>query len=95
METGDKILERMRRTKFGWGQCDFERLLTHFGFAYREGRDRVYYHPKYRQLLMLVARHGELKPAYARQAVKLIDELKRLEAEDEGRKNDSSRSKTP
>jgi len=85
MDAAEKLLERMRRTKEGWGQKDFETLYLGFGFEYREGRDRVYIHRKYRHLRAIVARHNQLATGYATTAVRLIDELKRLEVEDERR----------
>jgi hypothetical protein len=79
--TAENLLERMRATKAGWGQSDFETLFLGFGFAYREGSDhRRYYHPQMPSLIATVGRHGELKPHYARSAVKVIDELMALAA---------------
>ncbi|MBI3734626.1 MAG: hypothetical protein HY259_14405 [Chloroflexi bacterium] len=83
MEEAEKILARMRVTKSGFGQKDFQTLYLYFGFHYREGRDRLYFHPRYRELVAQVGRHNKLAKGYAAHAVKLIDRLKELEAEDE------------
>ncbi len=72
-----KLLERMRASPYGWGQNDFDGLLTGFGFRRKEGKKhRVYIHPDFRELSISIPRHNELKPCYARDTLKLIDELK-------------------
>ena len=59
-------------------------MYTHFGFVYEEGGlHRLYYHPRYPHLRTTVGRHNELAKGYAAKAVRLIDELKRLESENE------------
>jgi hypothetical protein len=84
-EAAEKLLERMRSSKSGWSQTDFGHLFEGFGFKYREGKHRVYFHPRFPDLIMGVPRHNVLKKWVARDAVKLIDELKnRLELEGEG-----------
>lgn len=71
-----KLLGRMRATKAGWGESDFETLYTGFGFLSREGRDRVYYHPEHPTLPpAMVGRHRVLSKAYADTALKRIEEL--------------------
>ena len=78
MERADKLLARLRRTAFGWGQDDLRRLYRAYGFEVREGaRHLVVRHPDHHDLVTTVARHNELPPAYARTAVDLIDELLR------------------
>lgn len=75
------MLERMRRTRFGWGQGDLRRLYRGYGFAVIEGaRHIVIRHPEYPDLNTTVARHDDLDPAYARTAILLIDELVRRRA---------------
>jgi hypothetical protein len=60
---GEKLLERMREARFGWGQDDFRRLYRAYGFEVVEGaRHIVVRHPEYPD------------PAYARTAVRLVDE---------------------
>ena len=71
----------MRQTRFGWGQDDFRRLYRAYGFEVIEGgRHIVARHPEFPDLNTTVARHDELDPAYARTAVRLIDELLRRKA---------------
>ena len=66
----------MRSTPFGWGQDDLRHLYLAFGFEVREGgRHLVIRHPGHLDLVATVARHDELPPAYARTAVRLIEEL--------------------
>jgi hypothetical protein len=79
----EKLLERMRNSPSGWGQSDFEHLLKGFGFDCRQGKHSIYYHTKYPNLLISVPRHNSLKEWVARDAVKLIDELKKLEKKEE------------
>jgi hypothetical protein len=64
------------------GQGDFRRLYRAYGFEIIEGRlHTVVRHPEYPDLNTPVARHQELAPAYARTAVRLIEELRRRMAE--------------
>lgn len=71
-----KLLERMRKTSSGWGQRDFEHLLTGFDFGWKEGKKhRIYIHRKFQDLLISVPRHNSLRQWVARDAIKLIDEL--------------------
>jgi hypothetical protein len=70
-----KLLERMRSTSSGWGQADFERLFTGFGFDSKGKKHTIYFHPQFPDLVMGVPRHNKLKEWVARDAVKLIDEL--------------------
>lgn len=80
MAAADDLLNHMRRTADGWGEEDFRGLYKGFGFQESGTKHWVYIHPKYRHLRATVARHRRLPRAYARQAVKVIDELMRLEA---------------
>ena len=90
MDAGEKLFERMRRSKAGWGQKDLEVLYTSFGFTFRDkGPHRVYRHPKYLQLRATVSRHGELPVGYVQTAIKLIRQLKQLEVENEQRKGEN------
>lgn len=75
-DAAQKLLERMRRSASGWGQTDFEHLLSGYGFKWKEGKKhRIYIHSKFQDLLISVPRHNSLKEWVARDAVKLIDEL--------------------
>jgi hypothetical protein len=80
LEAAEKLLERMRASKAGWGENDLETLYLAFGFQFREGNHhRVYFHPKYPYLYATVARHRSLAKGYVSTAVKLIDQLRQLE----------------
>ncbi len=82
MAGDERLLARMRASKSGWGQKDFETLYLSFGFQYKEGaRHRLYSHPKYPELYATVARHNDLAKGYVSAAIRLIDRLKQLEAE--------------
>lgn len=72
-----KLLERMRNTRSGWGQNDFDLLFSGFGFISKGRKHAIYFHPKFPDLAMGVPRHNKLKEWVARDAVKLIDELLR------------------
>jgi hypothetical protein len=86
-----KLLERMRNTQSGWGQSDFDRLLSGFGFDCREGKKHsIYSHKKFPNLRISVPRHNSLKEWVARDAVKLVDELLvnlKKEGDDNGESN--------
>lgn len=70
-----KLLEKMRRTKSGWGRKDFSRLFLGYGFTKKEGKKHtIYLHEKHK-LTISVPRHNSLKEWVARDTVKLIDEL--------------------
>lgn len=76
MDPADKLLDRLRRTPFGWRHDDVRRLYVAYGFEVRQGaRHLVVRHLEYRDLVTTLARHGELPPAYARTAVRLIEEV--------------------
>ena len=76
MARAEKLLERMRQTRFGWGQDDFRPLYRRYGFEVIEGaRHIVVRHPRFPDLNTTVPRHENLDPTYARTAVSLIDEL--------------------
>jgi predicted RNA binding protein YcfA (HicA-like mRNA interferase family) len=84
MADAEKLLSRMRASKSGWGEKDLESLYLGFGFQVREGsKHRIYSHPKYPQLYATVARHTSLAIGYVSTAVKLIDQLEKLESSNE------------
>lgn len=79
----NKILEGMRRKKTGWGSSDFEALYLGFGFIKKGTKHDVYLHPVYRDIRDTIPRNkAELSPGYAKDAVKNIDLLLKLEGED-------------
>ena len=84
MSKAEKLLARMRKSKSGWGAKDLDSLYSGFGFDFREGKGhRLYRHPDYSQLTATVARHNDLPVGYVDTAVKLIDQLKELESQNE------------
>jgi hypothetical protein len=84
MSAAERILAEMRRTKTGWTPSDFRSLYEGFGFTSREGGNHTLYkHPRFPHLRGTVARHRKLAPFYAEQAVECIDELRRLQAQEE------------
>jgi hypothetical protein len=75
---GLDLLERMRRTRSGWGEDDMDRLYRSFGFreiTRSRAPHRVYVHPDYPDLRATVARKSSLPKGYATTAVRLIDKL--------------------
>ncbi|MFQ5798868.1 MAG: type II toxin-antitoxin system HicA family toxin [Bacteroidota bacterium] len=72
----EKLLNGMRRSRSGWGQKDFERLLEGYDFEKKgHGKHQKYYHPEFPDLWISIPRHHKLKEWVAEDAVKLIDEL--------------------
>lgn len=83
MSSAEKLLDRMRRSRNGWSQSDFEILYTGFGFKKKEGGNHtIYIHERFTQLRATVARHSSLAKGYADHAVSVLDQLIQLEAED-------------
>lgn len=69
------LLERMRRTRSGWGENDLDRLYRSFGFqeiTRPRAPHRVYVHPDYLDLRSTVARKRSLPKGYATTAVRII-----------------------
>lgn len=89
MAAGDvDLLERMRRTRSGWGEDDFDRLYRSFGFeeiTRPRAPHRVYVHREFLDLRATVGRHSSLAKGYATTAVRLIDSLLARRAEQERR----------
>jgi hypothetical protein len=78
----EKLLDRMRQTKQGWGPDDLHTLYRGFGFWCREGpKHRVYIHAEHPELRATVARHNPLPLGYVQRAIALIERLKLLQAE--------------
>jgi hypothetical protein len=88
MSAAEKLFERMKRTKSGWGENDFRTLYTGYGFIESEGGKHIRFaHPTYPELYATVARQRSLPPGYAQTAVRLITRL--LELEGGGHGNES------
>ncbi len=82
MTDAEKLLQRMKQSKAGWGQDDLDRLYRGFGFQVKEGHShRIYFHSKHLGLRATVARHRKLPIGYIQTAIRLIDELSKLEGE--------------
>jgi hypothetical protein len=83
MARGDyELLERMRRTRSGWGEKELDRLYRSFDFreiTRPRAPHRIYVHPDYPDLRATVARKKSLPKGYATTAVRLIDKLKERE----------------
>lgn len=79
MSKGDRLLEKMRRSKAGWKFNDLESLYIKFGFEKYEGsKHTMYIHPDFPELRATVTRHSSLAIGYIQFAIKLIDRLKEL-----------------
>jgi hypothetical protein len=76
----EKLRERMRASKQGWGPDDLEQLYNGHGFGYRDkGKHRVYTHPAYPALIATVTRGNKLAVGYIQTALKLLDRLDELQ----------------
>ena len=79
-----KLLERMRRSRSGWGESHLRKLFEGFGFVARDVGNHVHYrHPDHPELRGQVPRHRSLRDYVTADAVAAIDELLRLEAEED------------
>ena len=75
----ETLLEKMRRTKSGWGSDDLRTLYLGFGFDRREGgKHEVYIHTEFPELRATVARQSELPVGYVQHAISLINRLQTL-----------------
>ena len=78
----EKLLERMKQTQTGWKRTDVDNLYEGFGFVIKPGRgphDKVY-HPDFPELLPTsLPRHTRVAEYIIKQAIKLIDQLQRLQ----------------
>ncbi len=88
-----KLWERAQNTKAGWKAKDLVTLYEGFGFRIRKGKGshRVVSHPDYDDLDAVLTIHGnkELGKAYVEDAISLIKELLRRQAEEkEDEEND-------
>jgi hypothetical protein len=76
-----KLLADMRNNRVGWGLDDIRAVYKGYGFTEIQGGKHVKFtHPAFPQLTQHVSRGSSLSPAYARDAVELIDELEKLRA---------------
>lgn len=73
--SAQKLLENMRNSPSGWGQKDFERLLTGFGFKCKGKKHAIYIHPIFPDIRISVPRHNSLREWVARDAVRAVDDL--------------------
>lgn len=79
-----KLLERMRRNRSGWGEAHARKLYESFGFIARDVGNHVHYrHPDYLRLRGQVPRHRSLRDYVVADAVATIDELLRLQGEEQ------------
>ena len=81
MNSAEKLLVKMQASKrAGWGYADLKDLYVGFGFEMERGsKHTMFIHPTYPQLRATVARHRTLAVGYVQHAVKMIEQLKRLE----------------
>lgn len=79
-EKASKLLERMRVSKTNWKRHDLETLYRGFGFVIesRTNHDLVS-HPDFPQLISYLPRHTKIAKYVVEQAVRLVDELKKLQ----------------
>lgn len=79
-----KLLDQMPQTYSGWGNSDFIKLYSGFGFIIKHGaKHNVAKHPDFPQLRATLPRHHELAPAYSRAALRIIDQLNELRGSQE------------
>jgi hypothetical protein len=79
-----RLLERVRRNKSGWGESHLSKLYEGFGFVARDVGNHVHYrHPDHPQVGGQVPRHRSLRDYVVADAVATIDELLRVEAEED------------
>jgi hypothetical protein len=80
-----KLLKRLQQTKRGWSARDLHTILVNAGFEWRESRHRVYRHPAYPDLGSYpIPRENDLAPQYARDVLRLVEEIKRREKQQGG-----------
>ncbi len=78
-----KLFEKMKRNPKGYHPHDFHTLYLGYGFIMKNGKNHdTFIHSEFPQLIDQIPRHNEeLSPAYARDAVKLIEQLLKLKSE--------------
>lgn len=84
MPRGDDLLQRARRSKGGWRQHELESLYLAYGFTSKNAKKHIkFWHPTYPQLYATVTKSsGELPTGYITTAVRLIDALMILKAQE-------------
>jgi hypothetical protein len=71
-----KLRDRMKRSKSGWGQAHLRKLYEGFGFVGRDVGDHTcYYHPRHSHLRGIVPRHRTVRDYVVAGALEAIDEL--------------------
>jgi hypothetical protein len=79
-----KLREAMIQSPAGWGPDDLGTLYQGYGFDVREGtKHRLFVHPQFRQIRATIPRHSYLAVSYVRQALKDLERLEALEAEND------------
>lgn len=82
--SGEKLLDRMKQTKAGWGQRQIHRLLQSFGFSLVQSGHRRYQHHRFASLRTTIPRQNELPVGYIKDLLNLMENLKLLEAQTPG-----------
>lgn len=78
----EKLFHQMREGKYGWKYNDLDALYRGYGFEVREdGKHTMYIHPEFKTLRATVARHRSLPIGYIQHAIKLIEQLYRVQNE--------------
>jgi len=78
-----KLLGRMRRSRYGWGEGQLRKLYEGFGFEGRDvGNHVCYYHPSHPDLRRQVPRHRDLREYVVADAIDAVEELLRREGEE-------------
>ena len=85
MAKADKRLQRARNNPKGWHFEELKSLYETFGFEVHSAKGSHYIakHPKLNTRPTFVKHSGELPPSYVRTAVQVIEELLRLEGEED------------
>ena len=83
MPRARNLLQRMRRTPWGFTAQQVRQVYAYLGFEIREGGEHtVYVHPDFPQLIATVKRSsGSLPPGYIRRLIQVADSLQELKRE--------------
>lgn len=80
-----KLLDKMRRSRYGWGEVQLRKLYEGFGFAGRDVGDHVcYHHPSHPDLRGQVPRHRSLREYVVSDAIEAVEELLRRDGKEAG-----------
>ena len=72
----------MQKTLAGWCRADLIKVYDGFGFQKREGGSHtIFIHPQHRHLRATIPKSRKLGKAYISDAIFIIGQLKKLEAE--------------